>query len=179
MSPEWRAVPGFLGYEVSSTGEVRSYRRLNGRGLAREPHAIEQRESTKGYLVVCLREGRRKCTVAVHRLVAATFIGARPDGMHVAHVDGNKRNNRVGNLKFCTARENNLDRARHGTMPVGERHGRRRLTAEQAAGIMFWSGTSASAARHFGVSPSQVKRIRSGQSWRCLHESAPPHEVSR
>ena len=42
----------------------------------------------------------------VHRAVAELFIGDIPEGYQVDHIDGNRMNNRVDNLRICTQQEN-------------------------------------------------------------------------
>lgn len=59
--------------------------------------------NNRGYLSV----GVRRKTHMVHRLVAQAFI-PNPEGKpFVNHIDGNKLNNSVENLEWCTAAENN------------------------------------------------------------------------
>lgn len=59
-----------------------------------------------GYKFVSLRDGKRKKNFYVHRLVAMAFI-PNPDNLPaVNHVDYNRANNAVGNLEWCTAKEN-------------------------------------------------------------------------
>ena len=45
-------------------------------------------------------------TMVVHKIVALTFLGDRPNGMDINHIDGNKKNNHVDNLEFVTRSEN-------------------------------------------------------------------------
>lgn len=50
----------------------------------------------------------------VHSLVALAFIGERPGGYQINHKDGNKFNNHVDNLEYCTASENQQHAIRTG-----------------------------------------------------------------
>jgi hypothetical protein len=45
-------------------------------------------------------------TIHIHHLVAETFIGKRPDGLVIDHIDGNKHNNRADNLRYLSNIEN-------------------------------------------------------------------------
>lgn len=120
MSEEWRPVVGYEGYyEVSDQGRVRGVERLikSSRGFRTLPSALLQgtrNKQTKYVQVALSREGRRKL-VAVHALVAAAFIGPRPKGLEVRHLDGNHSNDRRTNLKYGTPSQNRHDSVRHGT----------------------------------------------------------------
>lgn len=107
----WLPVPGYEGrYEVSNTGEVRSF----WNGTVR----ILKQVARKGrYLSVNLSVKNVQRSFDVHVLVASAFLGPRPEGLQVRHLDGDARNNRVSNLAYGTYRENSLDKQRHGTDP--------------------------------------------------------------
>lgn len=110
---EWRPIKGYEGfYEVSSFGRIKSlpYTVNNGR-LLRERKYKEKILTgyidAHGYAYIKLakRDGRQK-TAKIHRLVAKAFI-PNPDNLpQINHKDENKRNNRVDNLEWCTARYN-------------------------------------------------------------------------
>ena len=77
---------------------------------------IAQHDNTYGYLRVDLLkriDGKlvRKAE-RVHCLVLKTFIGERPEGYDIDHIDSNKRNNELCNLRYVTRSENN---SKHGT----------------------------------------------------------------
>ena len=120
---EWRPVVGYEGsYEVSSLGRVRSldryvhhkpkeraaYTRLHrGRMLAPE--------TKKGYSVVVLCDDESCKPHAIHRLVLTAFDGEPRDGMECCHNNGDRSDNRLGNLRWGSRSENMNDKIVHGT----------------------------------------------------------------
>lgn len=106
-------------YEVSDRGQVRSVARSVERcdGRARWAPSVLLKQQTKptGHMVVSLKAGDRKITRTVHRLMADAFHGLRPEGLEVRHLDGNPRNNVIGNLRYGTHQENAVDVVDHGT----------------------------------------------------------------
>lgn len=113
---EWRVVPGFSTYEVSDAGQVRSLR-------SGKPIVLSQWVDGRGYPTVhAMPDGttkRRK--VDVHTMVALAFIGPRPGGHHVRHLDGDSLNNAAANLSYGTVSENIRDQVRHGTHRMARR----------------------------------------------------------
>jgi len=65
-----------------------------------------------GYLQICAYENGRRTTIMMHRLVALAFLGERPEGMFIDHIDRNKKNNHPSNLRYVTPRENAHNSAR-------------------------------------------------------------------
>lgn len=96
---EWRDVVGYEGlYKISNKGNVRSKnKQLNPTKLS------------TGYLQVALYKNGEHKKFGVHRLVALSFIDNPCDFPEVNHKDGNKANNDVDNLEWCTRKQN----ARH------------------------------------------------------------------
>lgn len=123
-SEDWRPVIGWEGYyEVSRYGEVRSVDRFILRssgvtafyaGRTLSPH----RRNSGGYRVACLNRHGRASHYTVHSLVAAAFIGPRPTGLDIRHLDGDKLNNNADNLAYGTVSENMIDKLAHGTHPI-------------------------------------------------------------
>jgi len=119
---EWRAVAnGF--YEVNALGSVR--RAVAGKG-ARVGHVLKQSIATTGYPVVSVCIDGRYRMAYVHALVAQAFIGPRPAGMQINHIDGIKTNPGAANLEYVTHRENAEHAGRMGLVPSGARHWTRR-----------------------------------------------------
>lgn len=108
MSAEiWLDVAGYEGlYAVSNHGRIRSLR-----------NNIYLRPATShGYEHVTLvdADGSRK-NLRIHVIVLTAFCGPAPfTGAHAAHNDGVKTNNRLTNLRWASATENQADIARHG-----------------------------------------------------------------
>lgn len=67
-----------------------------------------------GYLAIVLHKGGDTKTKYVHRLVLESFTGPAPEGMECLHIDGDKTNNHLDNLRWGTRQENILDIVRHG-----------------------------------------------------------------
>jgi len=111
-TPEWRPVPGFPNYLVSSDGKVLSLKRRGAPGGIRKTF-----DHGSGHLHVVLLNGSHndRHGFMVHHLVLEAFVGPRPQGMECRHLDGNPANNVVSNLAWGTRSENQLDRVSHGT----------------------------------------------------------------
>ena len=96
---QWRTVEHFTFYEVSNLGRVRSW--YCGRWRRRdEPRILLPAQDRIGYRHVSLVRNKRKHTKLIHVLVAAAFIGPKPEHKRVQHLDKNKTNNRVENLEY-------------------------------------------------------------------------------
>lgn len=92
MEEIWKVIEEEPKYEVSNFGNIRNSKTKRLRKL-------EMNE--KGYLRVKLNKQYR-----VHRLVATAFIDNPENKPEVDHIDGDKRNNRVDNLRWVTGKEN-------------------------------------------------------------------------
>lgn len=107
MSHDWRPVPEYPQYEVSRDGSVRSVTRMvpcrGGGQRVAVGGPMRPSADRKGYLRVPVGDGR---LASVHAMVAGAFLGPRPAGAQVDHVDGDKANNAVENLRYVTGSEN-------------------------------------------------------------------------
>lgn len=119
---EWRPIPDWDGYEVSSEGRVRSLDRVvqrSGQPMRIRGGMLNVRTrgvSSHSYLGVSLRSAEHgQKWIPVHQLVMFAFTGPRPAGCVIRHLDGNLNNNHRNNLAWGTQSENNLDAVRHGT----------------------------------------------------------------
>ncbi len=111
---EWRPVVGHEdSHEVSSGGMVRSVKRTiyfsDGRVRVFPQKMICGSFGSHGYRGVSIGKNRKQVTTLVHRIVADAFIGPA-NGMQVDHIDFNKKNNRVSNLRYLSPDQNSRHR---------------------------------------------------------------------
>ena len=121
MVEEWRPVPGWETlYEVSDQGRVRSLPRTtrtgSWEGRVRKPNILKS-----GHLQVALWKESRRTTLGIHVLVMAAFVGPRPEGQEVRHLDGNPANNTLLNLTYGTRSDQRMDDVRNGTHPTASK----------------------------------------------------------
>lgn len=99
MKEVWKEIE-YSGYFISNFG------RLKGRSGKILKTRLNKRT---GYLDICLRPNGRKekakC-LKIHRLVAKAFILNPNNFVIINHIDGNKLNNNVSNLEWCTESQN-------------------------------------------------------------------------
>lgn len=99
MVEEWKDISDYEGlYKISNLGNVLSVKR--NKQLAKS--------DSNGYDTVNLSKNGKTTKCKVHRLVAINFIENIDNKPIVNHIDENKKNNRVSNLEWVTARENNI-----------------------------------------------------------------------
>lgn len=107
----WKPVKGYENvYEVSNFGNVRSvdrYIEQKNNKCEKYNHIykgrlIKQYENNAGYMQVQLCYKYKSIPKRVHRLVAEAFIPNPNNFKCVNHIDGNKHNNNIENLEWCS-----------------------------------------------------------------------------
>lgn len=104
---KWKDIEGFEGlYQVSTEGRVRSVFREGTKG-----GIIKQFVPKNGrYKKVHIYKNGKQCNFYTHRLVAQTFLLNKENKKEINHKNGNKLDNSVINLEWCT-RSENMDHA--------------------------------------------------------------------
>jgi hypothetical protein len=173
--PEIRDIPGYPGYGASEDGRVWSRwerkgkcRRGAGWVLVERWHERKQTKKPSRRFVVKLRREGRGCYLHVHTLVLLAFIGPRPKGLECRHLNGDPTDNRLVNLRWGTRSENEADKARHGTVPQGERAGNSVLSVGKVRQIRRWAAagqTQREIACRLGVHRATVGDVVTGRRW--------------
>lgn len=103
---EWRPIKGYEGqYEVSNHGRIKSLsREENNRTL--KDRIMKQYVGKTGYMQVRLCKNNQTKLWKVHDLIAKSFIENPYDFPIVNHKDGNKINNDISNLEWCSYSHN-------------------------------------------------------------------------
>ncbi|MBD3878207.1 MAG: HNH endonuclease [Quinella sp. 1Q5] len=114
----------FSGYQVSNFGRVKSFHK--GKVKILKPQLNQH-----GYLYVQLRTEKKIKPFRIHRLAAQCFIPNPEEKAQVNHIDGNKFNNHVSNLEWCTPSDNQRHAVITGLRPSGENSSLAKFTNEQ------------------------------------------------
>lgn len=149
--------------QVSETGQVFSHGK-----------AIRGEVTRNGYIRIHVSHHGVQYKFLVHRLVAEAFI-PNPDNLpQVNHKDGNKQNNSVENLEWCSASDNQKHAYRMGLKSaVGEKNGQSKLSEKDVIEIrtLYVKGkhtehNSRGLAKKYGVDPKTILDIVNGKLWK-------------
>ena len=109
----WKDIPGYEGYyQASNLGRVRSLDRnivyVDGKRRFIKGKLIKGSLNGKGYRLTTLKKNNIGRTFKFSQLVAMAFLNHKPNGMKavVDHIDGDRSDDRVKNLRIVTNREN-------------------------------------------------------------------------
>lgn len=95
----WKKIERNDNYSINEQGQVRN----DKTGHIRRPTPNKR----NGYLVVDLYKDNKREKVPIHRLVAEAFIPNPENKLTVDHIDGNRQNNSIDNLRWATYSEQN------------------------------------------------------------------------
>lgn len=160
----WKNIPNFSMYQASNFGRLRSlnYKRS---GIIK---VLNPSISNDGYLkTMLLNDSGKYNSCTVHKFITLAFYGSRPPELEVNHIDGNKLNNNINNLEYCTRSENCKHAVRIGLWEVkrGEKNGMAKLTQAQVDEAReakrtkgrFWGRNEM--AKRFGINAKHLQRI--------------------
>lgn len=181
-SPDrWAIIPSHPKYSVADNGLVR----FDETGGIRTPRLAEN-----GYLYLTFQTGfggSKARFRSVHGLVMEAFVGPLRAGLQVCHVDGNRLNNSLKNLRYGTAKENAADRDWHGMTRRGVENGNAKIRHQEVIDEIrsaYADGevSQYDLARRYGISQAQINNIVLNKQHRReavgqpTYEGANPHE---
>jgi hypothetical protein len=156
---EWKE---YNGYKVSNYGKV-----INKGGKI-----LTTNTDCHGYVVTSIIDYGGKKIKGMHRIVATVFIPNPNNLPEVNHIDGNKENNKVDNLEWCTHDYNMKHQSEVLQRTNGDKHYHNVVTEEQAIEIYNLCKEGdllyKEIAEMYGVFPQEVSRIATMRKWKCL-----------
>jgi hypothetical protein len=157
----WKDIEGFEGrYFVSNTGRVKSL-------YTGEERIMKLYFRPKMYTTVGLSWNGRTIAYQVHRLVATAFMPNLMNLREINHKDGNKYNNYIDNLEWCTSKENKQHAIKIGTFIKGESAGHAKLNEFQVRVIRKANDLFIhELATIFNMSVSATEQAKNRKTWK-------------
>lgn len=109
MQEEWKVCAMLDKYEVSNMGRLRS---------VKTKRIIRLCCSSSGYTSYTAYRNGKKYRIYIHTAVALTFLGPRPKGYVIDHIDKNRANNRLDNLRYVSYSENGKNSKKCKKVPI-------------------------------------------------------------
>jgi len=150
-------------YEISKEGIIRV---INTKKIK------SQYVSSTGYYIISISHNNKSKPHRVHRLLAETFLKNPQNKPEINHKDGNKLNNNISNLEYCTHAENMKHAFKNGLVNnTGIKNGRAKLNNNKVRKIraMLKDGISQQKiANEFQISRGAILKINLGKTWKHI-----------
>lgn len=168
MIEEWKVIQGYSKYFISNLGKVKSYYEHNGTS----ERILKSRLDKYGYLYVNLIVENKRKTFKIHRLVLKAFKSIKnPENFECNHIDGNKWNNNIDNLEWCTRSENMKHAVKIGLNKgfIGIKNPKHKLTEKEIKEIKMFLKKGELSQKEigmkFGVHQVTISDIKHKRIW--------------
>ena len=169
---EWKDIEGYDGlYQVSSEGRVRSLPRNTTKGQIIKPSI-----QNTGYYYVLLYKDGKAIRKTLHRIIAKAFIPNPDNKPQVDHINGDRTDCRIDNLRWVTPSENNSNPHRCKSFSISKNgKGYKKVVQYSLDGVFIkeWDGSKQAAKSLGKTSSSHIvdclsgrKRSAYGYVWR-------------
>lgn len=164
-------------YEIDEQGNVYALprqKRTPTTVYTSKEKVLKPYDNGYGYMLVDMRKNGKRYMRLVHRLVAETFLPNPNNLPQINHIDGNKSNNTLSNLEWCTCSGNQYHAFENGLKPRGEKHPRAKLTNDDVVYIRSTycknkTGFGIHAlAKKFGVCDATIRQIIVGRTYKHI-----------
>jgi len=167
---------GDSNYFISNLGKVKSFK------IYKEGKILLYCKDDRGYFYVHLFKNNKSKNKRIHVLVFEAFNNYKlTNDECVHHRDENKVNNDLENLQLITKKEHNIlhnkgeNNPMFGKMRSGEKSGHHTLTEQNVIEIRIDLNrgklSQREIAKKYGVSQTQISRIKNRILWKNISES--------
>jgi len=181
MEEIFKTIQQFPDYEISNCGRLRTKERM-----VRYTHSVTNNEhfrktegrflkvhfnNNTGYKFCQLYKNKKMYNKTIHRLVAEAFIVNNLKLPIVNHIDGNKHNNTVENLEWCTDAYNHKHATETGLLAKGSEIASSRLNEKCVYAIKYFLNNGYShieLSKIFKVARSTISLISEGVTWKHI-----------
>ena len=136
MTFEFKKIPGFENYEINSDGTV--VRNIKTGQILRQQVNDDMRSTKYLYVKLCKNGKGHHCYI--HQLVARCWLGKKPEGLTVDHIDRNQFNNYYRNLRYVTYSEQLKNRGKYSYGEIGRQKAKKRNVERTAIQITLKLG---------------------------------------
>lgn len=159
---EWKQIEGFEDYYVSNAGQIKSKNKILKHYVHKQGYAYLNVKPNG-------RLGRGK-TFRIHRCVAIAFIPNPDNKPEINHKDGNRTNNYVSNLEWCTRAENISHKFQNEIENScrGIRNGKAKFTEADIRYILSSNESISNLSKQFNVRYTTIYSIKNKKSWKHI-----------